>query len=444
MVNNTLWCLGEEQISYEIINLYKWVCNIHGSDIEIVDEIKYIKHEKTIEITGLKSSRYNKFIYCIVQRDGNGFVDYLFYEGNDKPKENGKPIAVAEATKNTGNEAGNMTSQRSSKKISVIEKWGDIPFAYLITNFQTIENCYESFTHTHKCDFATMQNFGHSDIIISEIGKLGYKKFENDFKYDSISEIIKRESQKRLSRGVPSRVKLEDGKILIQCNLFKKKGNHDPGEGYVASRSYLVRKLDSNIEIVLVDHGRDKKFFEKSNNKLINVLKTVGVTIKLKNGESFIIKKDENVYNKSYWKFANTGEKMASIFMENEFRNKGYEVLFTNHAGCGKSYINIFDKYYTSKQGKGIPDIVFYKKETNELLVIEGETTENYKKGIKQVLDKKFDDFIQREFISRLPNNTSVKKYLCTFGDYNNEPEVLFNLDKDFKINLNEQATPIK
>lgn len=100
-------------------------------------------------------------------------------------------------------------------------------------------------------------------------------------------------------------------------------------------------------------------------------------------------------------------------------------------------------EFYQTKKSKGIPDIVALDEENNTLLVIEGETSKNYKKGIVQVLDPAFDTFIQNEFVSRL-GDVKVKKYLCTFGTYNNEPEVLFNLTSDYQINYNEEATPVK
>ena len=92
----------------------------------------------------------------------------------------------------------------------------------------------------------------------------------------------------------------------------------------------------------------------------------------------------------------------------------------------------------------GIPDIVAYDPDANTLLVVEAETSKNYGKGIKQVLDPAFDTFVQKEFVSRIGNDVKVKKYLCTFGKYNNEPEVLFNLTENYEMNYNENAVEVK
>ncbi len=130
--------------------------------------------------------------------------------------------------------------------------------------------------------------------------------------------------------------------------------------------------------------------------------------------------------------------------MENYYVNLGWEVLFTNHAGCGKSYVSANGEYYKTKKSKGLPDLVLYNKSQNLLYVIEAEQSKNYKKGIKQVKDVEFSKFIDREILPHLPSGVKSEKYLCTYGKYNNEPEVIFNLTEDFQINYNVNAEVIK
>jgi len=130
--------------------------------------------------------------------------------------------------------------------------------------------------------------------------------------------------------------------------------------------------------------------------------------------------------------------------MENYYVNRGWKVLFTNHAGCGKSYVNIGDKYYKTKKSKGLPDLVLYNESQRLLYVIEAEQSKNYKKGIVQVKDAAFTEFIEREILPYLPSDVKVEKYLCTYGRYDQEPEVIFNLTEDFQINYNEYAEVIE
>jgi len=454
-MKKTLYCLGEEQVSFDIVNLFNWVCK----DVSFNE--KYFKYELienkknlSFEIKGLSSEKYDRFVYILISRDGNGFVDFLFYEGFEDPTENDKPIAAAEATKNSGKEAGNMITQRSPKKIAIFEKWGDIPYTFFISNPDPIEKTIKSFSQTHNCEFATItsEKFGTSEITISEIGKFGYQVYTPPFKYSKLQDILTQENKRKgvsepnfKSKRVkiPYRVFYRNNRIEVQASLYKLKGNNDPGEGYISSRAWLIRKMNPDKEIVIINHRQNKKFFENKNNKLINVLKSVGVKVQFQDGTLISIDKEEGIYNKSYWKYANKGEKIGTIYMEQYFLKLGYEVIFTNHAGCGKSYILFEEKSYTTNQGVGIPDLVLYKREDNKLLVIEGEQSKNYKKGLKQAKDLKFDDFIIREFIPILPKEVEVCKYLCTYGEYNNEPEVIFNLTEDFEVNINLDAKKI-
>ena len=440
----TLWVLGEEQLSTDILNLIHWVCN---GNVEIGD-VKYdltvIDSKIFFKISGIKSLQYSEFYYGLVSRSGNGFVDFLFYEGDQPPVENSIPIAAAEATKNNGKESGNMNSQRASKKISLIEKWGNIPFAYLIANSWDIQKTQKSFGHAHNCDFATMEYFC-TDILISKIDKLGYEKYKNPVQFSSIQEVCECEGLKKSRSGfIPSRVFCGEDVIQVQANLYKKKGNNDPGEGYVASRAYLCRLLDPNVEIQIVNHNRPVEYVNKKNNKLINVLKIVGVTVVFPDGETLVIEKQPGIYEKDYWEYSTRGEKISSIVMENYYVNRGWKVLFTNHAGCGKSYVNIGDKYHKTKKSKGLPDLVLYNESQNLLYVIEAEQSKNYKKGLVQVKDPAFSEFIDREILSCLPSGVKVEKYLCTYGKYDQEPEVIFNLTEDFQINYNQYAEVIE
>jgi hypothetical protein len=446
-MKTTFWCLGEEQVSFEIINLIKLVlkevcnCDLLLDKDNISFNEFFLDGKVSFEIKGLKSDRCNRFIYTIVEKDGNGFVDYLCYESDNFPLPNSKPLAVAEATKNKGSESGNMSDQRSGKIIPIKEKWGNIPYFYIISNPNKIEEIEKSFKQSHKCAFATIIALGGT-IIISSTDKFGYKKYINEFEYNSIEDIENQEFKKKGSSGVPSRVYLNNGEAYISANLYKKGGEHDPGVGYVSSRSYLVRSINPDIKINIINHKRDINFFKRENNKLINVLKTIGVNILLKDS-NFEIEKKSNIYkDKSYWKYANSGEKIATILMEKIFEKKGWEVLFTNHAGCGKSYIKINNKFYTSKNKKGIPDLVLYNKDLNKIMVIEGETTKNYKNGIRQINDENFNEFIKSEFLIHLPN-VIVEKYISTYGDFNNEEGVIFNITKEFEVNINENVNAL-
>lgn len=443
-----LYILGEEQASLEILTVVSWYLKrFFNADLNVdPNQVKFsftvIEGKLFFKIEGVVVDQYDSLYYGIVSSSGNSFVDYLLFEGDTIPAEDSCPVAAVEATKNDGSESGNMSDQRAGKGIALRAKYGDIPFGYLINHPNPIDKTIKSFSLGHKCAFATMAALG-VDVIIAQEGKVGFQKYENTITYDSIDSIIAAENAKKKGAGTACRVNRVGDKIQIQAKLIKNGGNHDPSEGYVASRAYLSRKLDPNTEIEIVNHNRDLRYFQMKNNKFINCLKKVGVTAVF-DDSSYVIEREDNVYMKSYWRYAKTGEKLSSIVLEQNLIAIGHEILFTNHAGCGKSWKKINGVYSKTNKSKGIPDIVSYDSTTNTLYVIEAETTKNYKKGLAQVRDQNFDTFIEREFLPHFSEDTKVLKYLCTYGKYNQEPEVLFNLTEYFQMNYNENAEVIR
>jgi len=442
----SLYILGEESPSHEILTAISWFVK-KPLDVDL-SRVTYdnlsINNNLFFEVVGLSVVNYDKIYYSVVSSVGNSFVDYMFFEGEEPPKVDSKPSAALEATKNLGKESGNMSDQRAPKMIALKEKYGcDLRCGYLINNYNPIDKIISSFNHAHNCAFAAMNAIG-VEVIVSQYGSPEYQEYKVPFKYDNIETLIVAENKKRKRAGIPSRVfQTEENTFEIQVNLYKGYGTHDPGEGYLASRAYIVRKLQPNAIIKVVKHGQNKVYFQRKNNKLINLLRFVGVTAVIDDNFLFI-KRDKNIFDKPYWQYTKTGEKNASMVLEQFLINKGLDICFTNHAGCGKSYLKINEQFFQTEKTKGIPDIVALDKQNNTLLVIEGETSKNYRKGLEQVQNPAFDAFIDKEFVSRIGNNIKIKKYLCTFGEYKKEPEVLFNLTEDYTINYNENAVEVK
>ena len=446
MNRNCLWINGEESPSHEILTAISWYI---GKKLNVdLSKVTYnnfsINNNLLFEIRGVSVEGFHKIYYSVVSGAGNSFVDYMFFEGKELPKPDNKPLAALEATKNLGSESGNMSDQRSPKMIALKEKYGpDLRCGYLINNYKSIAKTTNSFSHGHNCSFAAMNAIG-VEVIVSQFGSLDYQEYEVPFRYDNIETMIIAENSKKKRAGVPSRVfQTEENTFVIQVNLYKGYGTHDPGEGYLASRAYIIRKLFPDAIIIVTKHGRDNVYFQRKDNKLINLLKFVGVTVGMRR-DSLVIERNEGIFNKPYWKYTKTGEKNASMVLEQLFIQKGFDILFTNHAGCGKSYIKINEEFFQAKKTNGIPDIVAFDKQNNILLVIEGETSKNYHKGLKQVRNPAFDTFIEKEFISRINNDVIIKKHLCTFGEYKKEPEVIFNLTEDYQMNYNENAVEVK
>ena len=390
---------------------------------------------------GLTSDKYSHFRVCVVSSAGGSFCDVLFFEGKQLPVEDSKPIAAVEITKNNGNDAGNMHAQRAAKFVPLCEKYGSIPCFYLIINHASIEKTKSTWSQTHNCDFAAMIGLG-TKVFLAERGKIEVEKYEPPFKHGKNEDVASEEGKKQKRRGVPMRLSIANESIRIQANLRKKTGHNDPAEGYVASRAALARKFDPDVRIVIAHHGREELWFRGKDNKLINVLKCVGnVTIQLPDGRQLDIPRDSSVFNKPYWKYCTTGEKLGSISLEVKLINDGWELIFTNHAGCEKSDINIGGKTYVSKKGKGLPDLVMRKKE--ELLIIEAETYANYKKGLKQVRDPAFMDWININCLSHYQNPPEAVVALCTYGKPDNRPGVRFSIDENMNFHYNSRERVI-
>lgn len=441
---NNLYIVSEEQHSITTLNNIKLFLDLnnidYSSDNLSMSSFRIHSH-KTIcmKIEGIFSQQVENFYWLLARKNGNGFADCLIYLSEDFPKEDDKPNHVFENTKNDGKDSGNMVEQRAEKAIPVFEKWGsDVPYTFLISNRNDTTQTIKSFKQTHNCSFATIKALGDNvTIAITKDNEIGYELYNSTFKYDSIQSIEKNENLKKKRRGVPSRVNLVSDKVFISVNLWKKSGENDPGLGYMTSRAYLVRRLNPQVEIVIRNHQRPKSYFDQTkDNKWVNILKTVGVTIKFEDGEEIKFDQSKHEY-KTYWKYCNTGEKISSIYLEQILREKGWDIIFTNHAGCGKSFVEINGQSFNSEKTKGIPDLVAFNG-TN-LIVIEAEKSKNAKKGLIQMDDPHFDKFIEKNILTHLPQGVTYKKFLCTYGKKTEEKELLFNVNENLETYFNEE-----
>jgi len=81
------------------------------------------------------------------------------------------------------------------------------------------------------------------------------------------------------------------------------------------------------------------------------------------------------------------------------------------------------------------PDILFYNKNKNELLLIEGKMEKNIKDGLKQLNDANLLDFIKL-ILKHYPTSKIIKGLCITMSDiqdiakyHNLEFKILFALD---------------
>ena len=208
--------------------------------------------------------------------------------------------------------------------------------------------------------------------------------------------------------------------VEIKTNLSKAGGyNHDPNIGWLSSQLFTFYVLGHRGDVEIVEHNLTNKLAQKCflrPNKLGKLCAQVAKQFDL-NVKSVGRIKHNDLYDLEYWKYSQTGEKNGSILLQLELEKEGYKTLFTNHAGCEKSdfLTESGEKVKTPKSRDfGLPDMVSLSPK-GELVVIEAETSQNYKKGIKQINELKFKNAVDW-FLEHWPSVATARTYLSTFG----------------------------
>jgi hypothetical protein len=435
-----LYFLGEEAPSISTLLLLGIISEIDKTvsfDIVEFNKSRFGNGSKWLTLKGISSDKYDNFYFAIASGSGS-FCDLMVFEGTEEPEQGSRPMIAIEVTKSGGAESGNMTDQRACKFIPILEKWKNVACWYVISNPATVEQIRSSFKVSHICAFRTMATMGVK-IFNFQYGTTSLDRHLITA-YGNIDELVEQEGKKGRRRGTPSRVFKTNNGYTIQCNLFKKGGGpHDPGEGYVTSRSYVIGLFEPNVEIHLTETRRDISWFTKSSKKSKRpnkFLKAIGLRKVFVEGVQ--ISDGTGVYDcGDYWSYCDSGEKIGSIVMELEFNNIGWRTLFSNHASCEKSYLLTEEGYVSVKNAGGIPDLVF-TNDNGDVIIIEAETSENVKKGLKQARNPNFG-----RDICQLLGATNPKKYLCTYGHDTGHKNVLFHVNSDRSINYNNKAKVI-
>lgn len=431
-----LYFLGEESPSINTLVLLGIISEVDQTasfDTKEFQKSKFANGNKWLNLQGIKSDKYDNFYFAIASGSGS-FCDLMVFEGAEEPEQGSRPMIAIEVTKNGGGESGNMTDQRACKFIPILEKWRNVPCWYVISNPAPVKKIRSSFSTSHVCAFRAMVtmgvkifNFQYNTTRLVQHVLAAYKN--ND-------EMIEQEGKKKNTSGAPSRVFKTSSGYTIQCNLYKSGGNHDPGEGYVTSRSYVIGLFEPSAEIQLTKTRRDTSWFMKRSKSPNKFSKAIGLRKVFVEGMQ--ISDGTGVYDcGDYWSYCDSGEKIGSIVMELEFSNRGYETVFSNHAGCEKSYLLTKKGYVPVKNKKGIPDLVL-TNDTGDVIFIEAETSKNVKKGLTQAMKDNFG-----RDICELLGAASVKKYLCTYGVDTGHENVLFHVNEDRTFVYNENAKEI-
>tara|TARA_R110002012_G_C11612330_1_gene608265 strand:- start:401 stop:1696 length:1296 start_codon:yes stop_codon:yes gene_type:complete len=389
---NNIYLVTEECITDTQI---KFLCNKYFKSINekiSFGQMKFSQESKNIwKISGIKAKSKKDF-YILVARGSGSFLDVLLYDEPSIEDLNKKsPKIACEITKNSPKESGNMTSQR-------LGKWATIQNDQLLKTTQKIylidhkkEIKTEDVTNTNDRSFGIMSLFGvdiHFKQIDSEISTVYVPKT----KINGLADL------NRSGGRVTNKVSVGKNLINIETNFYnnkkKKSGNNDPNTGWISGVVGAIRILDKNIAITIKSNRPTDEILGQ--NKLSKILNEASAKITFNN---IIATAPKQTGDKTYWAPEDTGEKLGSISMEFNLRNQGKKILFSNHAGCEKSYVTSKDgELQQPKKGEGIPDLVYL--DGDKIIAIEAEQHQNYKAGIKQVKQKQFKLWIVREFSS--------------------------------------------
>lgn len=368
------------------------------------------------EIVGATSNLHNKF-YIVIAKGNGSFVDVLLYDEETLVDLNKKkPKIACEITKNlpSSKESGNMTTQRLSKWATIASDrlFDDAKKIYLIDYKTQITS--KEVNKSNDTSFAIMKVY-EVEILFKKIGSTAVTRYIPRKKINCLKDFE--------HNGRSNKLNIENNVVTMQTNFYNNKstksGNHDPNIGWVSGVVGAIRLFDNNIAIKVVSNRPPQEIL--GTNKLSKVLRENEA--KIEYGDNLFEAPIQN-RKKEYWTPETTGEKLSSISMEYGLRNVDKQVIFSNHAGCEKSFVlTRTGTYEQPKGGAGLPDLVYI--DNNQLIVVEAERHVNYEGGLKQVHKEQFKEWIKRELCSY--RGMTVEVFLSTNKEKDNRQHVLYD-----------------
>jgi hypothetical protein len=348
-------------------------------------------------------------------------VDYLLFNGNvnnDTSAENA--ICILESTK---------TNDTNSRNTSVNQR---------ITKFMVYKKLYPN----SKATMVMFYNNKWENKNLTDTGKFGLKLmksleieayhgenyiYENLYelylinKFISIEEMISEKNKIKEKKGnVSVKITNKDDIYYISCKLDKGISNssgkisHDPNVGLLSGLINFIHNNNNLCRIVIEKHNIIQDYFNKlPKSKFWYAINEIDVEF----SEITIIKRPE-LPNK-YFTIENSCTEKVSTILLSQIIDKKYSCIFSNHSGCALTNIKTHDNDIIVERTMPRPDILFYDKTENTLLIVEGKIEKDIQLGINQLQDSNLDRFIQ--LIKLSYPHSIIKKGLCiTIDDISN------------------------
>ena len=371
-MKNNIYLITEEFVAANNIEIIltqhfknkAYECEIKNISVRQMDINKYF-------VQGIQCHNIAN-VYLYIAKGSGSFVDALIYEQpTDLDLNEKRPDSFWEITKNSPKESGNMTSQRLAKACTVRQRYGeDIPFYYLID--------YHTKLSSEDVDTVSDREFGKFEAMGVEVF-FTHKGSSEATKYSPIQ--VPKTLRDLRHNGKVNKLTVDNrNNVTIRTNLYKnkkkKQGMHDPNQGWTCGVCYLANKFGANS--ITLKSNKDLSGLQATN-KLITVLNKNNVAVHHKN-KPITIKKTTK--SSLYWSMETTGEKLTTISLHQEVKNRGYDIIFSNHAGCERGFVKkLCGELIQPSGGRGLPDLVFADHRNKVLFVIEGEREINYSKG---------------------------------------------------------------
>ena len=358
---------------------------------------------------------------------GQPMVDVIIYNEDIKIGEvntENPPNYIIEITKNDEGDSGNQCYQRIEKfsycKLYWGERYNQINKFLLYTIY--IENKSESIPF--KISNELLNIFGVKVLKINMNTNIINRIQPNN---DNLESFLKLNNSTRAHKtSINNRIVYneEDNSYVITTNLIhnkkkREKSNiHDPNTGYIVGVCAFIHKHSPDSNIIVTEKCGLFENHINNKSKLWTCLKLFSGKMQIYDNTNKLIEKDWHSINAfpNYIKEP-SGEKLSSMRIHLDFElNENFEIMFHNHAGCERSFLNINNEYLRCGP-KNIPDLVVRDKLNKKIYIIEAKINNKVKiaKGEEQLRKSRIWFDI---------NVTDNEEILTSFEDYTIEEKI--------------------
>jgi hypothetical protein len=437
-VLNVYTILTEEVPSYDEITFM--LSNILGIETILFKNARIIPNNNGNKFSGEWELNFDNYKIIIKLFKGeSSCADYLLFHGNvdnDTSAENA--ICVLESTKTNDTNSRNTSVNQRITKFIVYKKIYPNSKARMVMFYN---NKWEkkNLTDTGKFGLRLMRSL---DIESYHGENYSYENLYDLYSIDkfvSIQELMDTKNKIKEKKGnISVKIVNKDDIYYISCKLDKGTSNncgkisHDPNVGLLSGLINFIYKNNNTCRIVIEKHNISQVYFNKlPKSKFWYAINNIPVEFT----DISIIKRP--YLPDKYFTIENSCTEKISTILFSQLIESKYLCIFSNHSGCALTNIKTNDKDIIVERTMPRPDILFYDKINNILLIVEGKIEKDIHLGVNQLQDSNLDRFIQ--LIKLSYPNSLIKKGLCiTIDDISNinkydsiEFPILFAIDSN-------------